>query len=81
MQKITVKMKREGLSMQANREDVAMAVKTYRLRQGLTQRQLGERWDMSRYTIIRIESGKPISWEMAYKVFAKLSEDLKAEEL
>lgn len=79
MKKIKVEMKRKGLTMQANREDAALAVKTYRLRQGLTQRQLAERWGISRYTIIRIEQGQDISWEMAYRVFALLSEDLRKE--
>ena len=79
MKKIKVEMKRKGLTMQANREDAALAVKTYRLRQGLTQRQLAERWGISRYTIIRIEQGGEISWEMAYRVFALLSEDLRKE--
>lgn len=79
MEKIKVEMKRKGLTMQANREDAALAVKTYRLRQGLTQRQLAERWGISRYTIIRVEQGGEVSWEMAYRIFALLSEDLRKE--
>lgn len=81
MKKIKLEMKRKGLTMQANREDVAIILKTYRLRQGLTQRQLAERWGISRYTLIRIEKGQDISWEMAYRVFALLSEDLRKEGL
>lgn len=79
MKKIEVKMKREGLAMDIDRESFAMALKTWRLRQGKTQREVGEMWGMSRFTIIRAESGRPITWEMAYRLFAKLSEELRKE--
>ena len=79
MNKIEVKMKRDGLSMDIDRETFAMALKTWRLRQGKTQREVGEMWGMSRFTIIRAESGRPITWEMAYRLFAKLSEELRKE--
>lgn len=79
MEEIKVTMKQNGLKMESNREDVAMAVKTWRLRHNLTQRQLGDRWGMSRYTIIKIERAKNISWEMAYKAFALLSNELRKE--
>lgn len=80
MEVIKVEMKQKGLEMTADREQVAMALKTYRLRHGLTQQQLGERWGASRWTIMRIERAKSISWEMAYKVFARLSVDLAKED-
>lgn len=79
MEEIKVTMKQNGLKMESNREDVAMAVKTWRLRHNLTQRQLGDRWGMSRYTIIKIERAKNISWEMAYKAFSLLSNELRKE--
>lgn len=79
MEEIKVSMKQNGLKMESNREDVAMAIKTWRLRHQMTQEQLGRRWGMSRYTIIRIERAKSISWEMAYKAFALLSEELRKE--
>lgn len=79
MEKIEVKMKREGLTMDIDKQAFAMALKTYRLRQGLTQAGLGQKWGCSRYTIMRAEKGKDITWEMAYKMFARLAHDLKEE--
>lgn len=65
--------------MDIDKQSFALALKTYRLRQGLTQTQLGERWGCSRYTIIRAEKANNITWEMAYKMFARLSEELRKE--
>lgn len=79
MEQIKVEMKREGLSMETDREQFAMALKTWRIRSGLNQRQVASNWDVSRYTIIRAEKGKSISWEMAYRLFAKLSYELEKE--
>lgn len=79
MYKIKVTMMRQGVKMTSNREDVALAVKTYRLRSGETQAGLGKRWGMSRWSVMKIEAGKPVSWELAYKAFARLSEDLEKE--
>ena len=72
-------MQRDGLSMTADKEQMAMSLKTYRLRQGFTQDKLGKRWGCSRYTIMRIEKGKPVTWEMMYRVFNELSKALIAE--
>lgn len=80
MKKIQVKMEQKGLTMEADREQVAMALKTWRLRQGLTQQQVADMWGMSRFTIMRVENAKNITWMMAYKIFAKLSNELKKEE-
>jgi DNA-binding XRE family transcriptional regulator len=79
MKKIEVKMEARGLEMDVNRQEFALALKTWRLRNALTQKEVGERWGMSRFTIMRAESGKNITWEMAYKLFAKLSQELKKE--
>ena len=73
-------MKRAGLTLTADRADVSIAIKTYRLRQDLTQEQLAEKWNISRYTIMRLEAARPVSWEMTYKVWARLSEDLANEQ-
>ena len=78
-EKIVVNMKVGDLKMSADKNEVALALKTWRLRQGLTQKQLGLRWGISRYTIIRAESAKDITWEMAYRIFAKLSGELQQE--
>lgn len=79
MKKIEVKMEPRGLEMDVNKEQFALALKTWRLRQGLTQSQVGEMWGCSRYTIMRAESAKNITWEMAYRMFAKLAVELKKE--
>lgn len=79
MEQIKVEMKQKGLDMEIDKQAFALAMKTYRLRNGLTQRQMGERWGCSRYTIMRAEKGKDITWEMAYRMFARLSKDLKEE--
>lgn len=79
MNKIEVKMERVGLTMDIDKEAFAVALKTWRLRHGLTQAQAGEKWGLSRYTIMRAESGKNITWETAYRMFARLSEELRKE--
>lgn len=79
MSKIEVKMERVGLAMDIDKEAFAVALKTWRLRHGLTQAQAGEKWGLSRYTIMRAESGKNITWETAYRMFARLSEELRKE--
>lgn len=76
---IVVNMKVGDLKMNADKNEVALALKTWRLRQGFTQKQLAQRWGISRYTIIRAEAAKNITWEMAYKIFAKLSAELQKE--
>lgn len=74
-----VEIRRDGLDLEINREQFAVALKTYRLRNGLTQQQLGERWGVSRYVILNAEKGKGCSWAHAYKLFAKLSNELQKE--
>lgn len=73
-------MVQKGLTMEADKQDFALALKTWRLRQGLTQKQVGERWGCSRFTIIRAENAKNVTWEMAYRLFAKLAVELKKED-
>lgn len=65
--------------MDVDREQFAMALKTWRIRSGYTQRQVASRWGISRYTVMRIEAAETISWEMAYRVFARLSYELQNE--
>lgn len=72
-------MERVGLTMDIDKEAFAVALKTWRLRNGLTQSEAGKKWGLSRYTIMRAESGKNITWETAYRMFARLSEELRKE--
>lgn len=78
--KIEVNFEKQGIDMNVDREDFALALKTWRLRQGYTQRQVADMWCVSRHTIIRAESGRNITWEMAYRLFAKLSHELTREQ-
>lgn len=79
MKQIKVEMKQEGLSMEVDRTKFAMALKTWRIRNNKTQRELAQLWGVSRFTIMRAEAAKPLTWEMAYRLFARLSEELKEE--
>lgn len=74
-------IKKQGISLEIDRQDFALALKTWRLRHSLTQQQVGTRWGVSRYTILRAEGGRPLTWEMAYRLFAKLSQELTEEVL
>lgn len=79
MEQIKVEMKPQGLSMECDKNEFALALKTWRLRQGLTQEQAGQRFGCSRYTIMRAENARQVTWEMAYRLFAKLSNELRKE--
>ena len=79
MEKINVTMEQNGLEMNVDKIQFAMALKTWRLRAGLTQAEVGNMWGCSRYTILRAESGRNMTWEMAYRLFAKLAEELRKE--
>lgn len=81
MEQIKVEMKQDGLEMDINKQSFAMALKTWRLRNGMTQKEVGDRWGCSRYTILRAERAKELTWEMAYKLFAKLSNELRKENI
>lgn len=77
---IQVTMEAKGVTMETDKQEFALALKTWRLRQGLTQRQVAKRFGVSRYTIMRAERAGAITWMMAYRLFAKLSDELRKEE-
>lgn len=79
MDAIKCEMKVKGLSMEVDKQEFALALKTWRLRHAYTQKQVGEMMGVSRYTIMRAENGQNVTWEMAYRLFAKLSHFLKEE--
>ena len=79
MEQIKVELKQQGLSLDVDRSEFALALKTWRLRSGLTQRQVAKRFGCSRYTIMKAENAKNVTWEMAYKMFAKLATELVKE--
>lgn len=79
MEQINVTMKAAGLSIEVDRNEFALALKTWRLRNAKTQREVAKMFKCSRFTIMRAEAGRPITWEMAYRLFARLSEELRKE--
>lgn len=79
MEQIKVEMKQNGLSMEADKNEFALALKTWRLRSNLTQREVAQKFGCSRYTIMRAENAQTVTWEMAYRLFAKLSDELRKE--
>lgn len=79
MDTIRVEMRPNGLRMEADKNEFALALKTWRLRNGLTQAEVGKRWGCSRFTIMRAENARQVTWEMAYRLFAKLSDELRKE--
>lgn len=72
-------MKAKGLTMECDRQEFALALKTWRLRAGLTQSAAARRWGVSRFTIMRAEAARQITWEMAYRLFNQLSHELENE--
>lgn len=73
------KIKRNGLSVEIDRNEFAIELKTWRLRNALTQKEVGNMFGVSRYTIMKAENGQPITWELAYRLFAQLSQELRKE--
>lgn len=80
MKEITVRMTPiKGVSMECDREQFALALKTWRIRNGLTQEQAGKRLGVSRWTIMAAEKSRNITWETTYRLFAGLSKELEKE--
>lgn len=78
-EKIIINDPISGISEEIDKQEFALSLKTWRLRQALTQRQVAKMFGTSRYTIIRAENAQPITWEMAYRLFVKLSKELVKE--
>lgn len=79
MEKIVAEMTQQGLTMEVDRQQFALALKTWRLRAGYTQREVAAMWGVSRKPIMMAEAAKPITWEMAYRLFSRLSDELRKE--
>lgn len=62
-----------------SRQEIGLELAKFRIRNGLTQAQLAERWGMSRYSIIRAEKGKTVSWRFTYAIASKLTQELRKE--
>lgn len=77
---INVKMKVHGNSVEiTNQQEFTLSLKTWRLRHGYTQEQVGKMFGCSRYTIMRCEAGAKLSWETVYKIFTKLLDEVEKE--
>lgn len=74
-----MEIKRKGTELEIDRQEVGVELAKWRIRQGLTQQQLGEKWGMSRYSIIRAEKGKNVSWGFAYRIWSKLLQEMRKE--
>ena len=70
---------RDGLKMEADVNELAWQLVTYRARAGLTQRQLAELWGTSRYILMKIENAKVVGWPSMYRVASKLADALRKE--
>ena len=70
-------MKHETLNIDA--AQLGRELATWRVRQGLTQREAAERFQTSRYTIMRIENAKHVGILLAYKVAASLARAIREE--
>lgn len=80
MKPITVRMHQvKGVSMECDREQFAIALKTWRLRNGLTQKDAGKILGVSRWTMMKAEAARAITWETTYRLFAGLSKELEKE--
>ena len=79
MEEIIVRTEARDLSVEVDRNAFARALVTWRLRRGLQQREVADMFGCSRYTIMRAEAGKKMSWKMAYRLFACLAEELRKE--
>lgn len=77
--KTNIEAKQKGLELEINRENLAMELKKYRLRRGLTQQELAAIWNTNRWVIIRAEGAKSLSWEQAYKIFYLLNKSIQNE--
>lgn len=69
----------KGLEMEIDREKFALALHTWRIRAGLTQKEVAQRFNVCRKSILKVENGRAINWATAYRIFAHLAESLKQE--
>lgn len=77
MEKIDIEFKPVGLSLETDVEHFALALKMWRIRRGISQREAAEICNVSRHSILRAEAGNPSSWKVLYRIFSVMSDDLK----
>lgn len=70
MEQLIIKLERQGTDLVTNQEEFAVALKTWRVRNGLTQAELAAKAGLSRYTIMRVEKASRLAdWKTLYKLF------------
>lgn len=70
MEQLVIKLERQGTDLVTNQEEFAVAVKMWRVRNGMTQQELAQKAGLSRYTIMRVEGAKRVAdWKTVYKLF------------
>lgn len=72
-------MKYAVLSKEIDREHLAVELLKWRLRMGYTQEQAAQIMGCSRYSILRLERGKPVGMAQLYSISAKLATALRME--
>lgn len=72
-------LKQNGIKVDVDKAGFALALRMWRLRNCLTQKQVAERFGCSRFTIMKAECGKDVGWQTAYMLFARLSDELVKE--
>jgi len=65
--------------IQIDKKALAQELATWRIRSGLTQREAAERFNVSRYSILRVENMKDIGIAMAYRISAALARAIREE--
>lgn len=77
MEILEPKMQPDGLKMKTDATHFALALKTWRLRRGLTQRAAASAMGISRHSLLRVENAREVSWEIQYRILAHISDDLR----
>ena len=78
---VDMELPQGDLKTDVSRAEFGLKLKMWRLRNMLTQVQAGNKFHCSRNTIMRVEAGKHVSWQSAYRLFSLLADELAAERL
>lgn len=74
-----IEVKRKGTKIEIDREQLAAELFMYRHKAQLTQQELADMWQVSRYSIMRAEKGDYISMGLLFTIYANLTEALRKE--
>ena len=65
--------------IEIDKKALAQELATWRIRSGLTQREAAERFNVSRYSILRAENMREIGIAMTYRISAALARAIREE--